>query len=242
MPRFSSSRAVTFDCWNTLIYETDPARGFMRRVDRMVALLTEAGHPLSQARAADVLSESWQLHAQRWTEGVATGAPDVSRWVLETLEAYTPELDARLTQSLQDVQEDDGTTALEGARETLVKLRERGIRRALVCDTGLTPGTVVRRLLGHANLLDELEVLVFSDEHGVPKPHAKVFHAALAPFEVEPAHAVHVGDIRRSDVAGARGGGMGTVRISAIHDDQSEHPEADAVVPDHAALRELLGC
>jgi putative hydrolase of the HAD superfamily len=242
MSRFAAPRAVTFDCWNTLLYETDPGHGFVRRVERMVALLADAGHTLTLEEAADVLGDSWHRHAQRWAEGESTGAPEVSRWALEALQAYTPALDAALTQVLQDVQSDDGTAALEGARETLVKLRERGIRRALVCDTGLTPGTVVRRLLDQAGLLDELEVLVFSDEQGVPKPHAKVFHAALGPFEVEPAHAVHVGDLRRSDIAGARGVGMGTIRITAIHDDRSEHPEADAVVEDHAALRELLGC
>lgn len=38
-----------------------------------------------------------------------------------------------------------------------------------------------------------------------------------------------------------RGFGMGTVRLRAVHDDRSEHPEADAVADSHAQLLELLG-
>jgi FMN phosphatase YigB (HAD superfamily) len=53
---------------------------------------------------------------------------------------------------------------------------------------------------------------------------------------------VHVGDLRRTDVAGARGVGMASVRIRAAHDDDSALPEGDHVAASHAELREILGC
>ena len=111
----------------------------------------------------------------------------------------------------------------------------------LVCDTGFTPGRSVRRLLESAGLLELLEVQVFSDEVGVPKPDPRTFLAALEPLGVAPQKALHVGDLRRTDVAGAREFGMGTVRIAAHHDDKSELPEADAVAESYAEVRKLLG-
>jgi putative hydrolase of the HAD superfamily len=100
---------------------------------------------------------------------------------------------------------------------------------------------VVRRHLDRLGLLAPLAVQVFSDEVGWPKPDPRAFRAALDPFGMSPGRAVHVGDLRRTDVAGARALGMRSVRIRARHDDQSPLPEADAVVASHAELRLLLG-
>lgn len=52
---------------------------------------------------------------------------------------------------------------------------------------------------------------------------------------------VHVGDLRRTDVAGAKAVGMGTVRFRGVHDDDSEGPEADAVIDHLHELVSLLG-
>ena len=114
------------------------------------------------------------------------------------------------------------------------------MRRALICDTGVSPGHMVRELLDHLGLLTRLEVQIFSNEEGVPKPNPSLFHRALRELATAAEHAVHVGDLRRTDIAGARGVGMGSVRISQSHDDQSEHPEADAVAESHRHLLEIL--
>jgi len=140
-------------------------------------------------------------------------------------------------------------------------LRERGIRTALICDTGFTPGRVVRQMLAKHALLPLLEVTVFSNELGVTKPHPRAFESALSALGVTAAGAVHVGDLRRSDVAGARAAGMGSVRFRGQHDDHDsangsaagvidcaaagcappcERPEADRVVDTYEALAALL--
>jgi putative hydrolase of the HAD superfamily len=131
--------------------------------------------------------------------------------------------------------------ALSGARATLERLERAGIRRALICDTGFSPGRVVRQLLERLELLALLEVHVFSDETGVSKPHARMFERALTPLSIDPSDAVHVGDLRRTDVAGARAFGMRSVRIRDYYDDDSRHPEADEVAESHEHLCEILG-
>jgi putative hydrolase of the HAD superfamily len=130
---------------------------------------------------------------------------------------------------------------VEGAEETLEALAHAGVRRGLICDTGMTPGRVVRRLLDQAGLAQHLEVFCFSDEVGEPKPGNQIFEKALAGLGVHPPEAIHVGDLRRTDVAGAHDVGMHAARFRGVHDDQSDAPEAKIVLDRHIELLDILG-
>jgi putative hydrolase of the HAD superfamily len=230
-----NEHAVTFDCWSTLLYERDPGQSHARRVLR-VAEVTGVGE--WDARAA--LDRAWIRHNELWGRGIGSGAPEMSGWTLAELGVTDPRLSDELADRLASASLEAEIVALEGAREILEALTAAGVRRALVCDTGFSPGHVVRRLLQQSGLLELLEVQIFSDETGVPKPHRRMFESALDPLGVRPAEAVHVGDLRRTDVAGARAAGMATVRIRDHHDDQSEHPEADFVADSHAQVLEHI--
>jgi putative hydrolase of the HAD superfamily len=179
-----------------------------------------------------------------WREGVATGAADVANWALAELGIFHehPAVE-HLIQHFEEASHSSRVRALDGARATLEALARTGVRRGLVCDTGLTPGRVVRLHLSRLGLLDLLEAQAFSDEVGVPKPKPGAFHAALGALGVDPAdaqHTAHVGDLRSTDVAGARALGMTTIRIRARYDDTSSLDDADFVVDSHDALRDLL--
>jgi len=246
MPLFSGSpRAVTFDCWGTLVYDPDLEGAFAARARAACGVAARAGlvgaDPGHARRAFDA---AWTRHWEAWQSGQATGASDIARWTLEVLGVAGEELApaaAELEEAFERAALEGSVRALPGARATLEAVEEAGMRRALVCDTGLTPGRVVRELLAGLDLLAPLEVLVFSDEVGVPKPHPRAFRRALEGLGVEADAAVHVGDLRRTDVAGGRGVGMGTVRLRGHLDDRSAHPEADAVADDHRSVRRLLG-
>jgi HAD superfamily hydrolase (TIGR01509 family) len=234
--------AVTFDCWNTLIYEPSWERAHAQRVEALVRAAGEAGREVGREEASRAFDAAWDRHMRLWREGVATGASEVAVWALAELGLREPRPALEhLTRQFEEASHSGEVTTLPGAGETLEHLARSGARRALVCDTGLTSGRVVRLHLARLGLLELLEVTVFSDEVGVPKPDPRAFRAALAPLAVEPRAALHVGDLRRTDVAGARGLGMSTVRILARHDDESALPEADYVVRSHAELQALLG-
>ncbi len=250
---------MTFDCWGTLIYEPDPGETHTRRAALVAEHAREIG--LDPGAAREALDHAWSRHVSLWQEGVASGAAEIASWTLaalaERVEATLPRkaIKARnvpapsadavavLAGNLAEAALVAEVQALEGARETLEALARAGVRRALICDTGFSPGRVVRRLLEHTGLLEHLEVTIFSDEAGVPKPHPRMFQRALEPLGLadEPGAVVHVGDLRRTDVAGARASGLRTVRIRHHYDDRSELPEADHVADSHAHLQELLG-
>jgi FMN phosphatase YigB (HAD superfamily) len=83
----------------------------------------------------------------------------------------------------------------------------------------------------------------FSDKVGAYKPSRIIFEHALDGLgNIDPARAAHVGDLRRTDVAGAIGMGMTAVRYTGIFDDSSQpEPEAHHIVGDHRRLPEVLG-
>ena len=239
----SPLRAVTFDCWGTLLVEQDAAQAHALRVDAVARVARRAEVALSQDAARAALDAAWRRHWDAWHAQRATGAVEIAGWVLESLALESGaqrELAPALARALAEASLESEIAALEGSRETLEWLAAAGIRRALVCDTGFSPGRVVRQLLARAGLLDLLEVQAFSDEVGVPKPDARIFEHALGALETSPAAALHVGDLRRTDVAGARRLGMRSVRIRHHFDDPSEHADADHVADSYAHLRELL--
>jgi len=233
--------AVTFDCWDTLIYIADVEEVQRQRVEALRRSLRREGleEAVDVLRAA--LEKAWKLHWDCWEAQISSGPEEIARWALETFRVGSEDEVRRLTTDFAELALWSDVCALTSAPATLESLARVGVRRALVCDTGYTPGYIVRRLLAREGLLDLLEVKIFSDEVRVPKPNARAFNAALSALDAHPETSVHVGDLRRTDVAGARGVGMGTVRLRDRHDDLSDHPEADVVADSHAHLREILG-
>jgi putative hydrolase of the HAD superfamily len=238
--RLSRVEAFTFDCWGTLLVERDWPTAHARRVEAVLETAREARREISRAEATGVFDSAWSRHMQLWDEGVASGAPEIADWCLETLGVAGEGPRAHLIAHFEEASHSGRVTALPGALHTLTALQRAGVRCGLVCDTGLTPGRVVRKHLEREGLLGYLEALAFSDEVGEPKPGERIFRAALGGLHVSPERAAHVGDLRAHDVAGARRLGMLTIRIRAHYDDASALEDADFVVDDHERLAELL--
>jgi len=235
-------RAVTFDCWNTLLVEEDWPLAHAMRVEALHDAAREAGCEVSAEAAEAAFAAAWARHQDLWLDSIASGSREIAKWSLEAfgIATTTPAFE-HLVVHFEEASHTSHVKALDGARELLGALVAVDVPCGLVCDTGLTPGRQVRRLLDRAGVLDALGTQVFSDELGVTKPDARVFTAALETLGVAPEQALHVGDLRRTDVAGGRAIGMRTVRIRDRYDDTSDADDADLVVSNHAELRAALG-
>ncbi|MBS1104932.1 MAG: HAD-superfamily hydrolase, subfamily variant 1 [Deltaproteobacteria bacterium] len=234
--------AVTFDCWNTLLSEENWHEAHRRRVDALLHAARESGARVDFEQAGCAFDRAWHHHMTLWIGGVASGAREVASWAMHDLRAPTHGATFELLVAhFENASHSSRVVPLEGAVETVAALARAGVPAALICDTGLTPGRVVRKHLARVGLLDGLRAQLFSDEVGVPKPDARIFRAALAALGVAARGAVHVGDLLRTDVAGARNVGMQSVRLRATHDDATELPEADHVAASHAELRAIFG-
>ena len=124
----------------------------------------------------------------------------------------------------------------------LEALSGRQVRLGIVCDVGFSGGKLLRELLDREGLLGHFSGWAFSDEVGHYKPAPQIFEAALASLEAEPASALHVGDLRRTDVAGAAAHGMRTARYRGMNDEGEADagPEAEFVVDSHGELLDVI--
>lgn len=235
-------RAVTFDYWQTLLWE-EPGGLRSGRVAAWAGILDEAGVAVDE-HTLDAAHESAFVEASAsWRNGVQYTADHAAQHVLERLGLDVP---ADVARAFVDAYSSAGSRTVlhvvPGLREVLEQLRSLDIRVGIVCDVGLTPSPVLRDHLERRDLLRLFDAWAFSDEVGEYKPSRKPFEHVLAAMGVEDATAaVHTGDNRRTDVAGARGMGMTSVRFAGVFDDQTEHPEADLVVGSHAEMLDLLG-
>jgi FMN phosphatase YigB (HAD superfamily) len=236
MKRLEEIRAVTYDCWGTLLWDRDWKGATDIRLGALRRFLD-----LSEPEAKALLDEAWRKHDEAWKQVETFGAGRMAAYCLEARGISDDASIQALAKEFEEASLQGGVEAVEGARNTLGMLRERGIGLGLVCDTGFSTGRIVRRLLSDAGLDEYLDVLCFSDEVGVPKPGNEIFAKALAELGVRPPEAAHVGDLKRTDIAGAHDIGMHTVRFKGVHDDQSDATDAECVIARHEQILDCLG-
>ncbi|HVE62412.1 MAG TPA: HAD family hydrolase [Mycobacteriales bacterium] len=231
-------RAVTYDCWNTLLLPHDETAATVRRVQ---ALSVAAGISIEQARVE--MTEGWQRHHDSWLRAENFVSAHIAQWLLSRHGVDgDASVVASLTRDFEEASLITGVSACEGAVEVLTELRSRGLGIAVVCDSGFSPGRVLRQLFADVGLFDLVDEWAFSDEVGACKPSAAMFGRALTGLAVDAADALHVGDLWRTDVCGGRAFGMRTARYTAAYEDPPPLGELDAdhVIAAHAGLLDVL--
>ncbi|HEY1853279.1 MAG TPA: HAD family hydrolase [Solirubrobacterales bacterium] len=230
--------AVTFDFWNTIAHEP-PGTMHEARQRAVAAACAEGEADVGAERLVAGLEEVGRTQQASWSQGTHFSPREAAALLVRALgvEGAGEELVAEAF-----------LTAGHGAElklaphvgECLAELDRRGVRLGIVCDVGFTGGALLREFLDGAGLLDRFSGWAFSDEVGHYKPSPQIFEAALEALGAEPAAALHIGDLRRTDVAGAAAVGMTTVRYRALQDDPDCGVEADYVLDDHRELPPLL--
>jgi FMN phosphatase YigB (HAD superfamily) len=232
--------AVTFDYWNTLMWE-EPGSLKERRLEAWAEALGSSIEPEQLEAAHDA---AHQEYVDSWTAGRQFRVEDAVEHILDR---FNGSIGAEAASALVEGFSEGGRRAAvhpcEGVHECLEALKDAGVRIGIVCDIGLTPSQVVRELLDRAGLLGYFDGMSFSDEVGHYKPHRAIFEHALAGLGgIAPERAAHVGDRRRTDVGGAVAMGMTAVRYNGVYEDEAiQTPEAEIVVSQLADLPPRLG-
>jgi FMN hydrolase / 5-amino-6-(5-phospho-D-ribitylamino)uracil phosphatase len=232
-------RAVTFDFWNTIAQVPPGVMPEARR--RAVAAACEDGgvavEPALLTASLDAVRARWE---RSWGEGLHMHPRDGAEMLVRALGLEEDGGHLVAEAFLGAI----GEVELELAPDigsTLEALGGRGIRIGIVCDVGFSGGALLRDLLAREELLEHFDGWSFSDETGHYKPAPKAFEVALHSLGAGPEEAMHVGDLRRTDIAGAATLGMTTVRYRGLQDDADEGgAEADFVIDSHLELIELI--
>jgi putative hydrolase of the HAD superfamily len=213
-------RAVTLDYWDTLYTGVDRVERMAVRREAVGRLFAAYGHALTAEELAERYREAGAEADRWWREGRGYRSEERLRWALARAGIEPPPGCVHVAHAVRAVDEallEHRAPLLDGAVEGVRALASR-VRLAIVSDTGFSSGEAQDRLLAQDGLLDHFAARIYSCDVGHSKPHPTTFRAALDALGVEPHEALHVGDIERTDIAGALGVGMRAVRLDAVRD------------------------
>ena len=235
--------AVTFDFWNTLVYED---RGHLRgrRLEAWAGILEDSGFACEREQLEMVYEASWERYVENWKGNQQYLAVQAAEDAMEQLGYDLPDdVRAALTEAFGRAGEDAELHLIDGVEDCLRTLKDAGVRLGIICDVGFTPSVLLRDHLIRHGVLPLFDHWSFSDDVGAYKPSPVIFQDALEGLgAAAPERVAHVGDLRRTDVAGALAMGMTAVRYAGVFDDDSpDQPEAHHVVKDHRDVPGVLG-
>jgi len=243
---------ITFDLWNTLIYTSpeDNLKFKNKRIEGFIEILEQKGVNLSREKMEEAYDKSFERYKliQNKEEDISTreqvkiilgclGNPKLKDLNEEVLKKLDRVLANQILSELPDL--------VEGSKETLSYLKKRNYKIGLICNTGRTPGKVLREVLKRKNLIQFFEVLTFSDELRVRKPNPEIFLSTLKLLHSSPNSALHIGDELKSDISGAKRCGMKAGWIVPNWDgcqtDFLPEEKPDLILPNLTFLKKILG-
>ena len=241
--------AVTFDYWDTLVHAGDPEDAKGRRVEWVAAVLRRyelevADVRLREAIDADCAFGSSEL-ARRPISSTCPRRRQRSCCELLDIEAEADLLDAVIASFNGGDEPPVVEPHAQHRRDTL-----RALRATRACGSASCATSAWRRRRCCAVTSRRTACSICSTTgrsrttSACYKPAPEIFEHALDGLGgVDPTRAAHVGDLRRTDVAGAQAMGMTAVRYRGSNDDPGDDgdPEGDHVIDDHADLAAVLG-
>ena len=235
---------ITFDLWNTLIYNT-PLDTFRYKEMRLVGILgafKSEGVTLNYNELEKAYDQSFLECEKFWVKDIDLDTNEQLRILLSLvpqlhLKDFGQNLMDKISQAYTDPIIYDPPDLVENAREILQYLKEKEYKIGLICNTGRTPGKTIRKLMENLFILKYLDVLTFSNELKIRKPKPEIFVHALKELKSSPSNSIHIGDVLNLDVLGAKNAGMKAIHLNKNNCDYSD------IKPDFSIkeLRELKG-
>ena len=227
------ARAVSFDVTGTLL-------GLPRLGEIYAETFRRHGAGVPAATMAEVVHAVWQEFSIRTPLGEdrfsahPEGAKGFWRELVARVAARlelpppSPFLAAELFERFAHA---EAWEVFADARAALASLQRAGLRLAVVSNFDAR----LPRLLADTGLGELLDVVVYSEEVGVEKPHPAIFEELLERLGLPAARVLHVGDSRRDDVEGARAVGMQALWLTrgSRRGDLSSLAELDERLPSH---------
>ncbi|MDD3365567.1 MAG: HAD family hydrolase [Syntrophomonas sp.] len=217
-------KAITFDFWDTLYKVPEGLIISGQRVAAFNQIVRTMGYEVENDAVQEAFQDCWQYaHEFQLDYGMDITPTGHVDFILGQLQIKLgPEDWERVYKVYTSVLIDFPPQLKEGVKETL-PLLARKYKLAVICNTGVTPGLILREIMKADDIHNFFNVLVFSDEVRWAKPNVKIFNYALQNLQVKNIEAAHIGDDSRIDVIGAKKAGMTAIWIA---------PEAVQETPD----------
>jgi HAD superfamily hydrolase (TIGR01549 family) len=224
---------ITFDLWNTLISNTpqDALRFQDARSEGIIEAFLTHGIKMEKEKVEKALDLTFKRCWDFWERNIDFDSEDQIKMLMEFLPDFdgTPcsDLLKRIERAYTKAVLQSPPDLIEGSFEILGFLKNRKHKLGLICNTGRSPGVVLRKLLAHYQISEYFDDLTFSNELKIRKPDPQIFLFTLERLKSKPSHSIHVGDELKTDVKGSKSAGM-----IAVHFDKSCDPYQE-IQPDY---------
>lgn len=217
MKSLNGIKAIFFDAGGTLIHLDAPLICSLLN-DEFGITVSPERFPQAQSQAmrrvAEIVSEGAGSTEQLKRQFYSTLLPVIG--VTENCLDRAIDLMLKLARS-----EMLWRSAGHGTAEALAKLKDRGLRLAVVSNSDGRIELAFRQ----AGLFDHFEFFIDSFLVGVEKPDPRIFQIALERAQVSAHETIYVGDLYAVDVTGARAADMTPV----LYDPYSVNEDADCL-------------
>jgi len=225
-----SFKAVTFDLWNTLLFESDgeSAKRSALRCQNVTQTLNKLGVNTTLEQATQAIDQTINKLLKIWDKNKDVTHLDQLQYLvrfasngkLKLKKAWIPELSHAYTSSLFEIQPQlnpDTFTVLQW-------LRDQNKHMGIICNTGVTPGFLLRKFLTQRGAAEYFDHMIFSDEAHIRKPDPRIFHLAAMKLGTKPHNMIHIGDNLIMDVHGSKAAGYKAIHLAdgQGHDRQAE--------------------
>lgn len=243
---------VTFDLWNTLIYNSpqDNLKYKNERIDGFHSVLKQTGRNVFREEIEEAYDKSFEIYKPIRDRNEDISTREQVQIILQCLGSpefknLTEDVLRELEEVLADAIFSELPDLTGGSEQILNYLNEKNYKIGLICNTGRTPGRVLREVLRRRNIIQFFRVLTFSDELKIRKPDPEIFLHTLKSLDASPAMSLHIGDELESDILGAKRCGMRAGWISPgrnkLQPDCQPEIKPDFMLPDLVSLKNVLG-
>jgi len=226
-------KAVTFDLWETLLFDKDGADLERKtiRCNQLCQVLRKSGWNISVKQVETALGQTNSSLMKIWDQNLDVPHVEMIRIFLKhasqgKVTLRNPSLNS-VSRAYISVLHDVPPYVNPDAVETLQWLEKENMRVGIICNTGLTPGTELRKLLTNERIAQHFKIMLFSNEIGIRKPDKKIFDLAAQMLNVRPQEMIHIGDNLKTDVYGAKNAGYHAIHLSSTQG-RDHTAEADA--------------
>ena len=232
--------AVSFDFWNTLYANGDEAhrqvlrkKYFSEKIQNIIAV--------DPQQIDRVFDSSTRFFVQTWKNEQRT--PGAAERVVHMTSLLGLDLDETEVYDIADyfgrLIIDVPPREIEFLKDLLPSISQK-YPLGLISDTGYIAGKHIRRFLKQENLISCFRSFIFSDEHSHSKPHRTVFKKTADNLGIDLRGLIHIGDLERTDVAGARGAGCIAVKFTGADHAGNAESMAHIVIDSYEELPEIL--
>lgn len=207
MNSYKHIKAVFFDVGNTLLFFN------LRRVQ---TCLRENGYrvPLEKLHFAEGRSKEKVDALVLEKSALLNDRHRAILYYKEMLNHLAQISDGELLSIARQLRRMDKTEGLwnammPGTKQVLRALKKQGYVLGVISNSDGRVG----RLLDENKLTPFFEIIVDSAKLGIEKPDPRIFHHACSALQIQPRHAIYVGDFYSIDVLGAKSAGLNPILL-----------------------------